>query len=76
MHRHYHLYVLACKKNDLYRPVVDRAFRALVEAVDPNGRLGWVQPIGQDPKLVKASDTDTYGVGAFLLAATQVAKLR
>ncbi len=59
-----------------YRPVVDRAFRALVEAVDPNGRLGWVQPIGQDPKLVKASDTDTYGVGAFLLAATQVAKLR
>ncbi len=59
-----------------YRPVVDRAFRALVSAIDPNGRLGWVQPVGQDPKRVTSADTDSYGVGAFLLAACQVAKLK
>lgn len=58
-----------------FRPVVDRAFAALTRCIDPNGRLGWVQPIGQDPKLVKFSDTDSYGVGAFLLAAGEVSKL-
>jgi len=59
-----------------YRPVVNRAFKALVGAVDPNGHLGWVQPIGQDPKKVLASDTETYGVGAFFLAATEVSQLK
>lgn len=54
-----------------FRTASDRAFAALVGAVDPNGRLGWVQPIGQDPRRVTAGDTDTYGVGAFLLAAAQ-----
>lgn len=58
-----------------YLPVVNRAFRALTESVDPNGRLGYVQPIGQDPRTVKYSDTDYYGVGAFLLAGVQVSKL-
>lgn len=58
-----------------YRPVVDRAFAALCRSLDPSGRLGWVQPIGQDPKKVAFTDTDAYGVGAFLLAAAQVARL-
>ncbi|MCB8932685.1 MAG: glycoside hydrolase family 88 protein [Fimbriimonadaceae bacterium] len=54
-----------------FRTASDRSFAALVGAVDPNGRLGWVQPIGQDPRTVKASDTDTFGVGALLLAGTE-----
>ncbi len=58
-----------------FRPVVDRAFAALTACIDANGRLGWIQPIGQDPKSVKFSDTDAYGVGAFLLAGCQVARL-
>jgi rhamnogalacturonyl hydrolase YesR len=55
-----------------FEPTIERAFAALCQAVDANGRLGWVQPIGQDPRLVKYSDTDSYGVGAFLMAARQV----
>lgn len=54
-----------------YREAGDRAFAALCQAVDPNGRLGWVQPIGQDPRSVRATDTDAYGVGAFLLAGSE-----
>jgi rhamnogalacturonyl hydrolase YesR len=58
-----------------YEPVVRRAFAALCQSVDPSGRLGFVQPIGQDPRVVTQFDTDTYGVGAFLLAASQMARL-
>lgn len=59
-----------------FEPVVRNAFAALTSCVDMNGRLGWVQPIGQDPKLVRGADTDAYGVGAFLQAATQVALMK
>ncbi|MBX3097840.1 MAG: glycoside hydrolase family 88 protein, partial [Fimbriimonadaceae bacterium] len=59
-----------------YESVVRRGYAALCAAIDPNGRLGWVQPVGQDPRAVKYSDTDTYGVGAFLLASVQVADMR
>jgi len=37
----------------------------LVRAVYPNEMLGWVQPVGQDPKTVKSEMTEVYGVGAF-----------
>lgn len=59
-----------------YEPVVQKGFAALSQAVDLNGKLGWVQPIGQDPRAVRAWDTDYYGVGGFLMAATQVQQLR
>lgn len=58
-----------------FEPVIQKGFASLTQSVDPNGKLGWVQPVGQDPKAVKQSDTDTYGVGAFLLAACEVDKL-
>lgn len=58
-----------------FEPVIRRGYAALCESVDPNGRLMWVQPIGQDPRTVKASDTDAYGVGAFLMASVQVEKM-
>jgi unsaturated rhamnogalacturonyl hydrolase len=58
-----------------YRPAVDRGWRALVCAVQPEGRLGWVQRIGAAPDQVSADDTQLYGVGAFLLAASEVSML-
>lgn len=58
-----------------FKPVVDKAFSALCRFVDPSGRLGWVQPIGQDPKHVSPNDTESYGVGAFLQAAAAVYQL-
>lgn len=55
-----------------YRPVLDRAWKALASVVDADGKVGWVQPIGADPKKVSAEMTAVYGVGAFLLAGTEL----
>ena len=60
---------------DTYRPVVERAWTALARCVDANGMLEWVQPVGADPRQVRAAHTDVYGVGAFLLAGEQVQRL-
>ncbi len=58
-----------------YRPVVDRAWKALCGAVDSTGKVGWVQTVGKAPAAVKQSDTAEYGVGAFLLAGSEVVKM-
>ena len=55
-----------------YRPVLDRAWNALASVVGADGKVGWVQPIGADPKKVTAEMTAVYGVGAFLLAGTEL----
>jgi rhamnogalacturonyl hydrolase YesR len=58
-----------------YLPVVQKAWNGLVGAVDAQGRLGWVQPSGIAPAAAQSSDSAPYGVGAFLLAGSEVAKL-
>ena len=58
-----------------YRPCVDRGWHALLAAVQPDGKLGWVQRVGAGPDQVGPDDTQLYGVGAFLLAASEVAQL-
>ena len=58
-----------------YRRSIQRGWRALVAAVQPDGKLGWVQRIGAQPDQVGADDTQLYGVGAFLLAASEVSRL-
>lgn len=58
-----------------YLPIIVKAWDALVHSVDPDGKLCWVQPIGADPKKVTREMTDIYGVGAFLLAGTEMVKL-
>ncbi|MCJ2182873.1 glycoside hydrolase family 88 protein [Novosphingobium sp. 1949] len=58
-----------------YEPTVRKGWAALLRAIQPDGRLGWVQQVGDQPDSVSAQDTQFYGVGAFLLAATAVAKL-
>ena len=57
---------------DEYGPVVKKGWQALVSAVTDDGMLGWVQPIGAAPDSVFETDSQLYGVGAFLLAATQM----
>lgn len=60
-----------------YRPVVDRAWTALsTKALQPSGLVGYVQPVGAAPGPSKVTDTAAYGVGAFLLAGQEVAKLQ
>ncbi|MFD9891911.1 glycoside hydrolase family 88 protein [Amycolatopsis sp. NPDC059027] len=59
-----------------FRPAVDRGWKALsTKALHPDGRLGYVQPVGAAPGPAKPADTAAYGVGAFLLAGQQVANL-
>lgn len=55
-----------------YGPVVRKAWTALVGTVGDDGKLGWVQPVGAAPDTVYATDSHLYGVGAFLLAASQM----
>jgi len=53
-----------------YRAAAERGWAALVKAVEPDGKLGWVQQIGAGPDAVARGDTQLYGVGAFLLAGS------
>ncbi|MDR1504800.1 MAG: glycoside hydrolase family 88 protein [Prevotella sp.] len=63
---------------DTYKPVIDRSWKYLTEtALQPDGSIGYVQPIGEradQHKNVGAGTTADFGVGAFLLAATEMAK--
>lgn len=58
-----------------YLPVVDKAWQGLTTVVGANGFVGYVQPVGSAPGPAAATDTAPYGVGAFLLAASEVASL-
>ncbi len=57
---------------DEYYPVIDKAWKALSASVHIDGKLGFVQPIGASPDKVTFDDTEVYGVGAFLLAGSQM----
>lgn len=56
-------------------PAVTRAWAALVGSVNPDGKLTHVQPIGSSPKDFDPDSTEVYGVGAFLLAGSEVYRL-
>jgi len=58
-----------------YRPAVDKGWAALKLAVAGDGKLGWVQQVSDRPDQVAETDTQFYGSGAFLLAASAVASL-
>lgn len=58
-----------------YAPVLEKGWKSLVKSVHPDGKLGFVQPVGAAPKAAGADATDVYGVGAFLLAGSEIYKL-
>ncbi|MGM9764314.1 MAG: glycoside hydrolase family 105 protein [Candidatus Cryptobacteroides sp.] len=60
---------------DEFMPIVQKGWKALTAAVDKNGKLGYVQPIGADPRKVTREMTEVYGVGAFLLAGCEIYKM-
>jgi unsaturated rhamnogalacturonyl hydrolase len=59
-----------------YLPVVKKGWEALLSTVEPSGKLTWVQRIGSKPDAVKESDNQEYGSGAFLMAGTEIMKLK
>lgn len=61
----------------IYVPVVLKAWDGMVRvAVQPGSKLGYVQGVGSGPAPVDPDHTEPYGVGAFLLAGSEVAKLQ
>lgn len=59
-----------------YLPKLEKSWTTLQSFVDADGKLGWIQPIGADPKQVTKEMSSVYGVGAYLLAASEIIKLR
>ena len=58
-----------------FEPAVRKAWAALVSCVEADGKLTHVQPIGADPKKFAEDSTEVYGVGAFLLAGSEVYRM-
>jgi rhamnogalacturonyl hydrolase YesR len=62
---------------DKYLPVVQKAWKGLNGLIQPDGHVGWCQPIGADPKKnFSAESWEVYGTGAFLLAGSEILKLK
>jgi unsaturated rhamnogalacturonyl hydrolase len=59
-----------------YLPVVKKAWEGLNSFVTSEGKLQWVQPIGASPDKVTIDNFQEYGSGAFLLAASEMIKLK
>ena len=65
-----------------YQPVALKAWNALIlDAVHPSGFLGYVQGTGKEPSagqpvtFTSMPDFEDYGLGAFLLAGSEVVKM-
>jgi rhamnogalacturonyl hydrolase YesR len=57
-------------RNLFEKPMIG-AWEALTQHVNKEGRLGFVQPVGKDPKPYTADSWQEFGTGAFLLAASE-----
>jgi rhamnogalacturonyl hydrolase YesR len=56
----------------VYEPAVQRGWAGLVSHIYADGRLGCIQPIGAAPGAYPPSASYVFGVGAFLLAGSEV----
>ena len=64
-----------------YKPICDKAWKALATVVHKDGFLGYVQGTGKEPKdgqpvtFDSKPDFEDYGLGCFLLGATEYYKM-
>ena len=59
----------------VYRPVVAKAWAGMLKHVYADGRLGCIQQTGAEPAPFKATASYTYGVGAFLMAGSEIRRM-
>jgi unsaturated rhamnogalacturonyl hydrolase len=59
-----------------FEPAIQKAWAGLVGCVAEDGKLTHVQPIGADPKHFDPNLSETYGVGAFLLAGSEMYRMQ
>jgi len=55
-----------------YWPAVERAWAGMLSHVYQDGRLGCIQPVGASPGAFTESSSYVYGVGAFLMAGSEI----
>jgi rhamnogalacturonyl hydrolase YesR len=60
---------------NVYRPVIEKAWAGMLHHVYTDGRLGCIQQTGAEPQPFKPSASYNYGVGAFLLAGSEIRKM-
>lgn len=58
-----------------YEPAIWKGWAALNRAVLPSGKLGYVQEVGAAPGVTGPDETEVYGVGAYILAGSEVYRL-
>jgi rhamnogalacturonyl hydrolase YesR/lysophospholipase L1-like esterase len=60
-----------------YTPSVQKAWKGINTLLNAEGRYGWVQPIGADPRRNFSADSwEVFGSGAYLLAGSEVIKMK
>lgn len=69
-------------EKEVYMPAIKKAWNAIAsESIHDNGFLGYLQGTGKEPKdgqpvtYTSKPDFEDYGLGCFLLAATEMYKL-
>lgn len=55
-----------------FRPVVERAWHGMLQHIYADGRLGCIQQTGSEPAYYLPTASYTYGVGAYLLAGSEI----
>jgi rhamnogalacturonyl hydrolase YesR len=58
-----------------YQPVIERAWAGILKNVYADGRLGGIQQTGAEPAFYRPASSFNYGVGGFLLAASELKKM-
>jgi unsaturated rhamnogalacturonyl hydrolase len=58
-----------------YLPLLERGWSGVLSHVYEDGRLGGIQPVGAAPGDFKPTSSYVYGVGAFLLAGSELQEL-
>ncbi|WP_236262928.1 glycoside hydrolase family 105 protein [Aggregatimonas sangjinii] len=59
-----------------YTPAITKAWSALMACQHENGMVGWVQNIGADPQPASVDSWQNFGTGAFLLAGSEVLRMK
>jgi rhamnogalacturonyl hydrolase YesR len=59
----------------VHLPAITRAWTGLMTRVQPDGLVGYVQPVGAAPDHLEAGNTQDYGTGAFLMAGSEILRL-
>jgi len=62
-------------KRERFEPAVRKGWAALQRAIQPDGKLGYVQQVSDRPDLVDKDDTHYYGTGALLMAASEITRM-